>query len=148
MPTAKKAKKNEIRILDILNSKKGTYQLANNEFSVWDIYGHDANGDIVIIEIKERRSIWNEWFIEVDKIDRMYKELKVANKIGKKAYGLLIITTPNGDDLVYHIDKISKCKKIKKLMNRTTAKGFYNEGVKVEKEVYIFPLNSYVTKLN
>ena len=136
-----RAKKVEAMVKDKLNiaDRAAKYSLEADNYACWDIVGKKTDSHYELIEVKERRSNdWDTWFIEAKKIDGMFEKEAEAREKGFKADLYLAIVSENKItiyniwDIIHYPTKIIK-------MNRTTAKGFNNQGEKVEKVVYQFP---------
>lgn len=140
-----RTRKIEKRCLDAL-SKYGDFKLSDNEFSPFDIYGF-TNGIKTLIEVKERSEMWDQWYIEKQKIDNLVK-LKNKTKDLIRIYLIIVV----GDDaFLFKVDDIFETGKIQRVrMNHQTSKDFPKSDIKIRKEIINFhhQLNLLKLKLN
>lgn len=140
--TLKRAKKIESKVCDALQ-EFGVFILAKYEFDPFDIFGY-SKGKPLLVEVKERRQLWDQLYIEEYKVRKL---LKLKNK--NNEIGILLAVICNKDCFIYNIEEIAKHKIIKRKVNKTTATGFKDSGKKIEKTLYCFPrtLNNKYLKL-
>lgn len=138
--TEQRTTKVELAVLKSLKSF-GDFNLSDDKFSTYDLYG-ETGGEKTLIEIKERSKIWNDWYIEKDKIDKL---IKLKNSVYYKIRLYLIIVVKDISYL-YNVEEIIEYKTEKKLMKSNTNECF-SKPKKILKTVYLFPFTIYKLKL-
>ena len=147
MFTERKAKRNEKKVLDLLNTREDhSFILHRNKYSHYDL-GGTIDGVFTVIEIKERRQQWETWYIECEKLNNIYLQSAQEGFNWDTGYKYLCISV-DGAHYFYNVDNIVQTPKITKKMNATTASGFHNQGVKVDKQVFEFPHHLYDFKIS
>lgn len=140
-----KTKETEKRCLKAL-SKYGDFKLSEDEYSHFDIYGY-TNNVKTLIEIKERSTMYDRWYIEKQKIYNLLK-LKRKTKDPLRIYLLIVV---GNDGFLFKVDDIFEMGIIEKIkMNKQTSKDFPQSNVKIRKEIINFhhQLNLLKLKLN
>jgi len=140
-----KTKQTEKRCLKAL-SKYGDFKLSDNEFSPFDIYGY-TNNVKTLIEVKQRSEMWEQWYIEKQKIDNLIK-LKNKTKDPLRIYLMIVV---ENDGFLFKVDDIFETGKIQRVrMNKQTSKDFPQSDIKIRKEIINFhhQLNLLKIKLN
>lgn len=132
MFSKKKQKENEKQVKITLERAGWQLNFADNEYSYYDLWGTDSEGNKCLVEVKERRpNPWTTWYLEKKKVDNL-------NKLrGDEDVKLYLINSINEDHLLYDLDDVCKYELKTIYMNRTT---LWNSN-KVPKEVYSFPIN-------
>lgn len=138
--TEQRTTKVELAVLKALKSF-GNFKWSYDKFSTYDLYG-ETGGEKTLIEIKERSKIWDDWYIEKAKIDRLIKLKKSANyKIR-----LYLIMVVKDIAYLYNVEEIIEYKTEKKLMKSNTNERF-SKPKKILKTVYLFPFTIHKLKL-
>ena len=140
-----KTKETEIRCLKALD-KYGDFELSDDEFSPYDIYGY-TNGIKTLIEVKERSEMYQRWYIEKQKI---YNLLKLKKKTKDQLRIYLMIVVEN-DGFLFKVDDIFEMGQIERIrMNKQTSKDLSQSNQKIRKEIINFhhQLNLLNIKLN
>ena len=140
-----KTKETEKRCLKAL-SKYGDFKLSEDEYSPFDIYGY-TNNVKTLIEIKERSTMYDRWYIEKQKIYNLLK-LKRKTKDPIRIYLMIVV---GNDGFLFKVDDIFEMGIIEKIkMNKQTSKDFPHSDIKIRKEIINFhhQLNLLKIKLN
>lgn len=140
-----KTKETEKRCLKAL-SKYGDFKLSEDEYSPFDIYGY-TNNVKTLIEIKERSTMYDRWYIEKQKIYNLLK-LKRKTKDPLRIYLMIVV---GNDGFLFKVDDIFEMGIIEKIkMNKQTSKDFPHSDIKIRKEIINFhhQLNLLKIKLN
>ena len=140
-----KTRETEKRCLKAL-SKYGDFKLSEDEYSPFDIYGY-TNNVKTLIEIKERSTMYDRWYIEKQKIYNLLK-LKRKTKDPLRIYLLIVV---GNDGFLFKVDDIFEMGIIEKIkMNKQTSKDFPYSDIKIRKEIINFhhQLNLLKIKLN
>ena len=140
-----KTRETEKRCLKAL-SKYGDFKLSEDEYSPFDIYGY-TNNVKTLIEIKERSTMYDRWYIEKQKIYNLLK-LKRKTKDPLRIYLLIVV---GNDGFLFKVDDIFEMGIIEKIkMNKQTSKDFPHSDIKIRKEIINFhhQLNLLKIKLN
>ena len=140
-----KTRETEKRCLKAL-SKYGDFKLSEDEYSPFDIYGY-TNNVKTLIEIKERSTMYDRWYIEKQKIYNLLK-LKHKTKDPLRIYLLIVV---GNDGFLFKVDDIFEMGIIEKIkMNKQTSKDFPHSDIKIRKEIINFhhQLNLLKIKLN
>ena len=140
----KEYKANEADVVKKLNRiAKTNFELTTYEYEHFDASGTRDNGELVLIEVKNRYQWFSDLYIEVYKIEQMVKHLRHTAKGGQ---GYLVCTnnSPKGDGkhYLFNIETIMNCPTGMRWMKQTTA---FDNNESVLKEVYIFPTNKLIT---
>ena len=140
-----KTRETEKRCLKAL-SKYGDFKLSEDEYSPFDIYGY-TNNVKTLIEIKERSTMYDRWYIEKQKIYNLLK-LKRKTKDPLRIYLMIVV---GNDGFLFKVDDIFEMGIIEKIkMNKQTSKDFPQSDIKIRKEIINFhhQLNLLKIKLN
>lgn len=140
-----KTRETEKRCLKAL-SKYGDFKLSEDEYSPFDIYGY-TNNVKTLIEIKERSTMYDRWYIEKQKVYNLLK-LKRKTKDPLRIYLLIVV---GNDGFLFKVDDIFEMGIIEKIkMNKQTSKDFPHSDIKIRKEIINFhhQLNLLKIKLN
>ena len=140
-----KTRETEKRCLKAL-SKYGDFKLSEDEYSPFDIYGY-TNNVKTLIEIKERSTMYDRWYIEKQKIYNLLK-LKRKTKDPIRIYLMIVV---GNDGFLFKVDDIFEMGIIEKIkMNKQTSKDFPHSDIKIRKEIINFhhQLNLLKIKLN
>ena len=140
-----KTRETEKRCLKAL-SKYGDFKLSEDKYSPFDIYGY-TNNVKTLIEIKERSTMYDRWYIEKQKIYNLLK-LKRKTKDPIRIYLMIVV---GNDGFLFKVDDIFEMGIIEKIkMNKQTSKDFPHSDIKIRKEIINFhhQLNLLKIKLN
>ena len=140
-----KTRETEKRCLKAL-SKYGDFKLSEDEYSPFDIYGY-TNNVKTLIEIKERSTMYDRWYIEKQKVYNLLK-LKRKTKDPLRIYLMIVV---GNDGFLFKVDDIFEMGIIEKIkMNKQTSKDFPHSDIKIRKEIINFhhQLNLLKIKLN
>ena len=140
-----KTRETEKRCLKAL-SKYGDFKLSEDEYSPFDIYGY-TNNVKTLIEIKERSTMYDRWYIEKQKVYNLLK-LKSKTKDPIRIYLMIVV---GNDGFLFKVDDIFEMGIIEKIkMNKQTSKDFPHSDIKIRKEIINFhhQLNLLKIKLN
>lgn len=138
-----KTKETEKRCLKAL-SKYGDFKLSEDEYSPFDIYGY-TNNVKTLIEIKERSTMYDRWYIEKQKIYNLLK-LKRKTKDPIRIYLMIVV---GNDGFLFKVDDIFEMGIIEKIkMNKQTSKDFPHSDIKIRKEIINFHHQLNLLKIN
>lgn len=138
-----KTRETEKRCLKAL-SKYGDFKLSEDEYSPFDIYGY-TNNVKTLIEIKERSTMYDRWYIEKQKIYNLLK-LKRKTKDPLRIYLLIVV---GNDGFLFKVDDIFEMGIIEKIkMNKQTSKDFPHSDIKIRKEIINFHHQLNLLKIN
>lgn len=69
--TKKRATSNELEVRRLLQDHTGdTVHICENPYAAYDLFSNDGQNGY-LYEVKERRQLWNELVIEVNKVDKI-----------------------------------------------------------------------------
>lgn len=133
-------------MLSLLNDQPNcNFKLHSNKYSSYDI-GGTKDDTFCIIEVKERRQMWNTLYIETKRIEDMFHQAKTEGFNWETGIKYLCVSV-DGEHYFYNVDVITQSPRVWKKMNATTASGFRNQGEKVNKEVFEFESRLFDFKL-
>ena len=138
LKTAKAVEKNVTARLN-LEFDGFDYNVCKYEMEHYDINAYDQYGDRKIVEVKQRRANnWDTWFIEIKKIEAMVKEQEASLLRGENCDAYLCVVSGNSYQLYNIEDILANSYRDVVSMNKTTAEGLKDQGVKVDKPVFVF----------
>lgn len=149
--TIKRAKRVEKEVMDQLNVLFGSnFRPTVGKYAPMDIIG-EHEGACWLIEVKERDISYYEGWLDTKKVFALAKARKeiLAKGEFKEVRVLLVSVLPEYTYVYDLMDIISEGKvRIQtNKVNATTAKGFRNQGEKVDKEQYIIKRDDYMFEI-
>ena len=123
----------------------GDFKKSDDKFSTYDLFG-TTSGQKTLIEIKNRSTEYDNWYIEKAKIDRL---VALKNKAGYELRIYLCMVVEN-KAYFYNANEIAKCQVKEVYINNYTNEEFNISKIMPKKSIrklYCFPKNIYKTKI-
>ena len=147
--TLERAKKNEARVCQALNKWGfGNFTLEQDQYSVNDIKGVESTGEYAILEVKERSKRFPTGYFEVKKLKSLWDKKKAIEAKHDKTVEVYWVCVVKNNAYFYDLNQIGVYAQKMVSQNATTAAGFANSGVDVEKATIEMPSTDYKIRLN